>query len=172
MSIKDKIIFIVIFILIVGGAYIQFSYFQIMDRMDVLEEEQIKHVVEVNKEFREDLRKLTLQFKGRGKHLRRAQEDIIANTKLIHSTADSLSGLIEDVAFDLTELDREVQKRFYSIEEDISDLEDDFKSERRKNSRKLSDIDQSITALQNDLKEIENLNLIQKEKAKAEKDKK
>ena len=49
MSIKDKIIFIVIFILIVGGAYIQFSYFQIMDRMDVLEEEQIKHVVDVNK---------------------------------------------------------------------------------------------------------------------------
>ena len=83
-----------------------------------------------------------------------------------------MSNLIEDVSFDLSELDREVQKRFRSIEEDISDLEDDFKSERRKNSRKLSDIDQSITALQNDLKEIENLNLIQKEKAKAEKDKK
>ena len=42
-----------------------------------------------------------------------------------------------------------------------------IKSERRKNSRKLSDIDQLITTLQNDLKEIENLSLIQKEKAKA-----
>ena len=167
MSIKDKIIFIVIFILIVGGAYIQFSYFQAMDRMAMMEAEQIKHVDEVNKEFREDWRKLNLQFIGRGKHLRKAQEDIITNTELIHFTADSLGSLIEDVAFNLSELDREVQKHFRSIEEDISDLKDDFKSERRKNSRKLSDIDQSITTLQNDLKEIENLSLIQKEKAKA-----
>ena len=167
MSIKDKIIFSIMFLLISGGAYIQFSYFQAMDRMAMMEAEQIKHVDEVNKEFREDLRKLNLQFIGRGKHLRKAQEDIIANTELIHFTADSLGSLIEDVAFNLSELDREVQKHFRSIEEEISDLKDDFKSERRKNSRKLSDIDQLITTLQNDLKEIENLSLIQKEKAKA-----
>jgi len=167
MSIKDKIIFSIMFLLISGGAYIQFSYFQAMDRMAMMEAEQIKHVDEVNKEFREDLRKLNLQFIGRGKHLRKAQEDIITNTELIHFTADSLGSLIEDVAFNLSELDREVQKHFRSIEEEISDLKDDFKSERRKNSRKLSDIDQLITTLQNDLKEIENLSLIQKEKAKA-----
>ena len=167
MSIKDKIIFSIMFLLIAGGVYIQFSYFQAMDRMAMMEAEQIKHVDEVNKEFREDLRKLNLQFIGRGKHLRKAQEDIIANTELIHFTADSLGSLIEDVAFNLSELDREVQKHFRSIEEEISDLKDDFKSERRKNSRKLSDIDQLITTLQNDLKEIENLSLIQKEKAKA-----
>tara|TARA_B100001167_G_C16753793_1_gene297641 strand:- start:36 stop:566 length:531 start_codon:yes stop_codon:yes gene_type:complete len=167
MSIKDKIIFSIMFLLIAGGAYIQFSYFQTMDRMAMMEAEQIKHVDEVNKEFREDLRKLNLQFIGRGKHLRKAQEDIIANTELIYSTADSLGSLIENVAFNLSELDREVQKHFSSIEEEISDIKDDFKSERRKNSRKLSDIDQTITTLQNDLKEIENLSLIQKEKAKA-----
>ena len=167
MSIKDKIIFSIMFLLIAGGVYIQFSYFQAMDRMAMMEAEQIKHVDEVNKEFREDLRKLNLQFIGRGKHLRKAQEDIITNTELIHFTADSLGSLIEDVAFNLSELDREVQKHFRSIEEEISDLKDDFKSERRKNSRKLSDIDQLITTLQNDLKEIENLSLIQKEKAKA-----
>ena len=167
MSIKDKIIFSIMFLLISGGAYIQFSYFQAMDRMAMMEAEQIKHVDEVNKEFREDLRKLNLQFIGRGKHLRKAQEDIITNTELIHFTADSLGSLIEDVAFNLSELDREVQKHFRSIEEEISDLKDDFKSERRKNSRKLSDIDQLITTLQNDLKEIENLSLIQKEKVKA-----
>ena len=167
MSIKDKIIFSIMFLLIAGGVYIQFSYFQAMDRMAMMEAEQIKHVDEVNKEFREDLRILNLQFIGRGKHLRKAQEDIIANTELIHSTADSLGSLIADVAFNLSELDREVQKHFRSIEEDISELKYDFKSERRKNSRKLSDIDQSITTLQNDLKEIENLSLIQKEKAKA-----
>ena len=167
MSIKDKIIFSIMLLLIAGGAYIQFSYFQAMDRMAVMEAGQIKHVDAVNKEFREDLRKLNLQFIGRGKHLRRAQEDIIVNTELIHSTADSLGSLIENVAFNLSELDREVQKQFRSIEEEISDFKDDFKTERRKNSRKLSDIDQTITTLQNDLKEIENLSLIQKEKAKA-----
>ena len=58
----------------------------------------------------------------------RGQEDIIANTELIHSTADSLGALIEEVAFNLSELDREVQKHFRSIEEEISDFKDDFKA--------------------------------------------
>ena len=167
MSVKDKIIFGILVILIAVAGYFQYMASNMISRMDELNEEDSKHVDVVHNEFREDLRKLNLQFIGRGKHLRKAQEDIIANTELIHSTADSLGSLIEDVAFNVSELDREVQKHFRSIEEEISDLKDDFKSERRKNSRKLSDIDQTITTLQNDLKEIENLSLIQKEKAKA-----
>ena len=35
MSIKDKIIFSIMFLLIAGGAYIQFSYFQAMDQMAI-----------------------------------------------------------------------------------------------------------------------------------------
>ena len=83
MSVKDKIIFGIMIILIAGGSYLQYSYSKIMDRMDVLETEQLAHVDEVNNEFREDLRKLNLQFIGRGKHLRRAQEAIVTNTAVL-----------------------------------------------------------------------------------------
>ena len=54
MSVKDKIIFGIMIILIAGGSYIQYSYSKIMDRMDVLDTEQLAHVDEVNNDFRED----------------------------------------------------------------------------------------------------------------------
>ena len=69
--------------------------------MDEMEQLQIKHVDKVNKEFREDLKTLNLQFIGRGKHLRKAQKDIVDNTKLINHVTDSLGRNIETVALDL-----------------------------------------------------------------------
>jgi len=97
---------------------------------------------------------LNLQFIGRGKHVRKAQQDIIANTNLINATADSLADLISEVQFNLDELDRDVSKRFVDVEMDLSDLEDDFNRNRRKTSQTLSEIQQSITLLQTDINEV------------------
>jgi len=152
MSIKDKIIFSIMFLLIAGGAYIQFSYFQAMDRMAMMEAEQIKHVDEVNKEFREDLRKLNLQFIGRGKHLQKAQQDIIANTKYIEYVTDSLGNAIQVVQYNLDELDRKVAKQFANVEDDIQDLTDSFNRERRRSKSERGDIKQTITAMQSEIK--------------------
>ena len=170
MSVKDKIIFGLMLLLVIGGGYIYYNYTEIVRQMDVMKEKQFVHVREVNDEFREDLRKLNLQFSGRGKQLQKAQLDIIANTELIGKTADSLTTLIEDVAYNLSEFERDVNKRFVSVEQDLRDLEDSFESERRRNTRRFSDLEQQITSLQNDLNEIESLEVIQKAKAKATKD--
>jgi len=166
MKAKDKIIFGLMILLIIGGGYIQYTYTEAEKHMVAIEETIKTRVDEVNDEFREDLRKLNLQFIGRGKHVRRAQQDIIANTKLIGRTADSLGTMIEDVAYKLNEFERDVNKRFLSAEQDLRDLQDSFDSERRRNTRRFSDIEQQITSLQNDLNEIESLEIIQKAKAK------
>ncbi|MFQ6613510.1 MAG: hypothetical protein ACE5D1_01580 [Fidelibacterota bacterium] len=154
MSVKDKVIFGLMIILLVGGGYIQYTYTKVMERMNVLEAKQLKHVDEVNKDFSEDLRKLNLQFIGRGKHLQKAQKDILANTDLIHQTADSLISMIEEVDYNLGLLKRSTEKEFSSVRQDIQDQQEAFDSQRRRTSRRFSDIEQSVTLLQNELKKI------------------
>ena len=74
MSVKDKIIFGVLIILIAVAGYFQYMATNMISRMDELNENDSKHVDVVHNEFREDLRKLNLQFIGRGKHLQKAQK--------------------------------------------------------------------------------------------------
>jgi len=154
MSVKDKVIFGLMIILLAGGGYIQYTYTLVMERMDVMEKKQLKHVDEVNADFSEELRKLNLQFIGRGKHLQKAQKDIVANTDLIHQTTDSLNSMIEDVEYSLAEFKRATEKQFKSVNQDIQDQQDAFDSQRRRTNRRFSDIEQNITLIQNDLKKI------------------
>ena len=152
MSVKDKIIFGVLIILIAVAGYFQYMATNMISRMDELNENDLKHVDVVHKEFREDLRKLNLQFIGRGKHLQKAQQDIISNTEYIEYVTDSLGNAIQLVQYNLDELDRTVSKKFDNVEADIQDLTDTFNRERRRTKNERSDIKQTITAMQSEIK--------------------
>ena len=154
MSVKDKIIFGLLAVLIVAGGYFQYMSSNMIKRMDELNKNDAEHVDVVQNEFRKDLKTLDLQFIGRGKHVQKAQQDIIANTNLINATADSLADMISEVQYNLDELDRNVSKRFSDVETDIADLEDDFNRNRQKTSQTLSEIQQAITLLQTETNEI------------------
>ena len=154
MSVKDKIIFGLLAVLIVAGGYFQYMSSNMIKRMDELNKNDAEHVDVVQNEFRKDLKTLDLQFIGRGKHVQKAQQDIIANTNLINATADSLADMISEVQYNLDELDRNVSKRFSDVETDIADLEDDLNRNRRKTSQTLSEIQQAITLLQTETNEI------------------
>ena len=154
MSVKDKIIFGLLAVLIVAGGYFQYMSSNMIKRMDELNKNDAEHVDVVQNEFRKDLKTLDLQFIGRGRHVQKAQQDIIANTNLINATADSLADMISEVQYNLDELDRNVSKRFSDVETDIADLEDDFNRNRRKTSQTLSEIQQAITLLQTETNEI------------------
>ncbi|MDP6684537.1 MAG: hypothetical protein QGH24_01160 [Candidatus Marinimicrobia bacterium] len=167
MNLKDKIFILIMAGLIVGGCYIWFTYTEITERMNQMETEQLTHIDEVNKEFRKDLKTLDLQFIGRGKHVRKAQKDIISNRELTIAKSDSLGSLIDDVVYNLNELSRDVDKHFVSVEQNIRDIEEGFDSQRRRINRRFSDIEQTLSTLQTGLKEIEGLSIIQTEKAKA-----
>ena len=97
MSVKDKIIFGLLAVLLAGGGYFQWMASDMKTRMDSLNQNDKDHLDIIDREFREDLRKLNLRFEGRGKHIRKAQEDIIANTDLINQKAAELLDKIEEV---------------------------------------------------------------------------
>ena len=154
MSIKDKIIFGVLIIFIAAGGYFQWISDDMKSRMDALNQNDQDHLDVIDKEFREDLRNLNLRFEGRGKHIRTAQQDIIANTNLINTTASELNDKIDEVQYNLDEFSRITDIKIDKVNNALSDLEDSFDSQRRQNRRKFSDIEQTITQLQNQVKEL------------------
>ena len=154
MNVKDKVIFGLLALLLVGGAYFQWMSDDMKSRMETLNQNDKDHLDTIDKEFREDLRKLNIRFEGRGKHIRKAQEDIIANTNLINQTASELQDKIEEVQFNLDEYERITDRKIDRTNNDVADLEDSFDSQSRQTRRKFSDIEQTLTQLQNQLKEL------------------
>ena len=154
MNIKDKIIFGVLIIFLAAGGYFQWISDDMKSRMDVLNQNDQDHLDVIDKEFREDLRNLNLRFEGRGKHIRTAQQDIITNTNLINTTASALNDKIDEVQYNLDEFSRITDIKIDKANNALTDLEDSFDSQRRQNRRKFSDIEQPITQLQNQVKEL------------------
>ena len=152
MSVKDKIIFGALVVLFGVAGYFQYMATNMIARMDELNKNDSEHVDVVHNDFREDLRKLNLQFIGRGKHLQKAQRDIIANTKYIEYVTDSLGNAIQEVQYNLDELDRTVAKQFANVEDDIQDLTDSFNRERRRSKSDRAEIKQTITVMQSEIK--------------------
>ena len=154
MNVKDKIIFGLLIILIAAGGYFQWMADDMKSRMDVLNQNDQEHLDVIDKEFREDLRNLNLRFEGRGKHIQNAQQDIIVNTNLINTTADELNEKISDVQYNLDEYERVTDKKIERTNDDVADLQDSFASQNRQNRRKFSDLEQTLTQLQNQVKEL------------------
>ena len=154
MSIKDKIIFGLLIIIIAAGGYFQWMADDMKSRMDELNQNDQEHLDVIDKEFREDLRNLNLRFEGRGKHIRKAQQDIIANTDLINTTASELNDKIEEVQYNLDEYSRITDLKIDKTNNALDDLQDSFDSQKRQTRRKFSDLDQTITQLQNQVKEL------------------
>ena len=154
MSVKDKVIFGLLALLLVGGAYFQWMSDDMKSRMDTLNLNDTEHLDTIDKEFREDLRKLNIRFEGRGKHIRKAQEDIITNTNLINQRVAELLDKIEEVQFNLDEYGRITDKKIDRTNNDVADLEDSFASQSRQTRRKFSDLEQTLTQVQNQIKEM------------------
>jgi methyl-accepting chemotaxis protein len=155
MSIKDKVIFGLLGVLIIAGVYFQVMANDMKVRMSELNVKDSEHLDIIDKEFREGLRQFDLKFEGRGKHIRKAQEDIISNMNLINEKASQLSDNIEEVQFNLDEYSRVTNKKIDRTNNDVTDLQDSFDSQRRLTSRKLSDLEQTLTQLKNEVKDLQ-----------------
>ena len=154
MNVKDKIIFGLLIVLLAAGGYFQWMADDMKSRMDDFIINDLEHLDIFDSEFWEDLRNLNLRFEGRGKHIRKAQEDIVANTNLINEKASELSDMIEEVQYNLDEYSRITDKKLERTNNDISDLQDSFDSQNRQNRRKFSDLEQTLTQIQNNVKEL------------------
>jgi len=167
MTGKDKFVFLILTLLTVGAIFLNMESDKINIRMDELNQADVQHVNKINDEFADSLRVYNLRFIGRGKHLRQAQKDIIANTDLITKNTDSLASLIDDVSYTLDNFMRNTEKDFREVRDDIDDLGLELRGNIKRLKRNLSDLQDRVTTVDKRLKEIEDLALIQKEKAEA-----
>ena len=165
MTGKDKFVFFILVLLIAGAVFLKLESDKINIRMDQLNQADIQHVNKINDEFSDSLRVYNLRFIGRGKHLRQAQNDIIANTDLITTNTDSLAALIDDVSYTLDNFMRRTEKDFREVRDDIDDLGIELRGNIKRIKRNLSDLQDRVTTVDKRLKEIEDLALIQNEKA-------
>ncbi len=153
----DKIIIGLLIVLFLGAGYFQYLADELNKRMDEINTIDQKLVDKVEDQFADSLRQYNLRFIGRGKHLRKAQIDIIDNTDLIIKNTDSLLSLIDDVDFKLDNFIRETGRNFKNVTNDLEDLSDDVRSSARRTKQKLADLEQSKEQLTKDLKEIKSL---------------
>lgn len=159
----DKIIIGLLIALLLGAAYFQYIADKLNERMDEIKTIDQKLVDKVEDQFADSLRQYNLRFIGRGKHLRKAQLDIIDNTDLIISNTDSLLSLIDDVDFKLDNFIRETKRNFKNINNDLEDLSDEVRTNVRRTKQKLADLEQSRDQITKELKEVRALPSIIKE---------
>ena len=172
MNTKDKFIFGLLLLLFLGAFYFQFLTEKLNLRMDELNLADKEHVDIVLDQFSDSLRVYNLRFIGRGKHLRKAQKDIVSNMDLIEKNTDSLASMIDDVGYKLENFVRDTEKKFRNLENDLDDLSTDTQGKIRKLKQGISDLEQKSSTIAKRLKEIENLALIQNAKAKEAEEKK
>ena len=154
MKTRDKLLILIIVAWISAAVYFKSTTDKMFVRMDEMEQLQNKHVDRVNKEFREDLKTLNLQFIGRGKHLRKAQKDIVDNTKLINHVTDSLGRNIETVALDLENFQRDTEQSFAKAAKERDDIESSLSSFKRQQRRFTGDLDQRLTTIETDVADL------------------
>ena len=156
----DKIIIGLLIALLLGAAYFQYIADKLNERMDEIKTIDQKLVDKVEDQFADSLRQYNLRFIGRGKHLRKAQLDIVDNTDLIISNTDSLLSLIDDVDFKLDNFIRETKRNFKNVNNDLEDLSDVVRTNVRRTKQKLSDLEQSRDQITKELKEVRALPII------------
>ena len=154
METRDKLLILIVIVWIAAAVYFKVTTDKMFARLDEMEEIQIKHVDKVNKEFREDLKTLNLQFIGRGKHLRQAQKDILSNTKLVNHVTDSLGRNIETVALDLDNFQRDTDQKFVNATDARDEITKELASFRRQQRRFIGDLDQRVTTIETDIKDL------------------
>jgi len=151
MENRDKFLILIVVAWIGAAVFFKSTTDNMFLRMDQLVELQTKHVDNVNKEFRDDLKTLNLQFIGRGKHLRQAQKDIITNVNRIISVTDSLGQSIANLKLDLENFSRDTDQNFSIASEERDKAKTDFESFKRQTRRFQGDLDQRLVTLETDV---------------------
>ena len=116
MNGKEKFMFIMLLALYIGAFYYYAMTEELNNRMDELNLADKQHVDKVLGSYADSLHTYNLRFIGRGKHVRKAQKDIVANTDLIEKNTDSLSIMIDDVSFKLDNFIRDTEKKFRNVD--------------------------------------------------------
>ena len=147
LSNTEKVLSVVVLFLAAAVAGSLFQYNAAMAEMERLQEDREQHVDQVNTEFRTRVKNVELDNIGQGKKIAEGRQMILANTKLIYAKADSLGSLIDDLAYEIRRVERDLGKKIKNVERDLEGLEDNFDKEKRRTRRDISDLKKSVKKL-------------------------
>ena len=147
LSNTEKVLSVVVLFLAAAVAGSLFQYNVAMAEMERLQEDREQHVDQVNTEFRTRVKNVELDNIGQGKKIAEGRQMILANTKLIYTKADSLGNLIDDLAYEIKRVERDLGKKIKNVEPDLEGLEDNFDKEKRRTRRYISDLKKSVKKL-------------------------
>ena len=76
---------------------------------------------------------------------------VLANTKLIYAKADSLGDLIDDLAYEIKRVDRDLSKKIKNVERDLEGIENNLNRKIRNNQRDISKLKKEIKKLNDEV---------------------
>ena len=147
----EKVLSVLMLFLVVSVAGSFFQTKSAMEEMVRLEADHKEHVDDVNTEFRERVKNVELDNIGQGKKIQEGRQMILANTKLIYAKADSLGDLIDDLAYEIKRVDRDLSKKIKSVERDLEGIEDNLNRKIRNNQRDISSLKKEIKKLNDEV---------------------
>ena len=142
----EKVLSVLMFFLVVAVSGSFFQTKSAMEEMVRLEADHKEHVDDVNTEFRERVKNVELDNIGQGKKIQEGRQMILANTKLIYAKADSLGDLIDDLAYEIKRVDRDLSKKIKNVERDLEGIEDNLNRKIRNNQRDISSLKKEINS--------------------------
>lgn len=151
----QKIINILVIVLVVFSLY----YGIIVDHRRV-ETMEALHQSDVElqghkKVIDEDYRRLDLKFLGRGKHIKRMQDDIVFLRGRFQTVSDSLGNKIEETNFFLQQAEEMLREDIQNLNSELRTLSDDLATYKRRTNRSILDMQEDIDRIEDDLKALE-----------------
>ena len=155
METRDKVLILIVIGWIVAAVWFKASTDKVADEMINIREMINDHIQTVNKEFRDNLYDLELNFIGREKHMKAAQDSIANNRSFTKKIQGNLKRKIENVKGDLESFERKTESDFEDVASRIEKTKSDLSSFKRITRRSLNDRGRDITTLQKDIELIQ-----------------
>jgi len=155
METRDKVLILIVIAWIAAAVWFKITTDQVADQMSDIREMISDHIQTVNKEFRDNIYDLELNFIGREKHIKAAQDSINNNRSFTKRIQGNLKRMIENVIGDQESFERKTQSDFEDIEDKIEKNKSDLSSFKRTTRRNINDHGRDITTLQKDVESIQ-----------------
>jgi chromosome segregation ATPase len=151
----QRIINILVIILVgfslYSGIIVDSRRVQTMDRLETSDEELQGHKRMIDEEYH----RLSLKFEGRGKHMRRMQDDIAGLRRDLQDAARELGNRIDETNYLLEQAEERLSEDISDLRSELRTVSDDLSTYKRRTNREILDIKEILTRLEEDLKALD-----------------
>ena len=124
---------------------------QTMDRLETSDEELQGHKRMIDEKYH----RLSLKFEGRGKHMRRMQDDIAGLRRDLQDAARELGNRIEETNYLLEQAEERLREDISDLGSELRTVSDDLATYKRRTNREILDIKEILTRLEEDLQALD-----------------